>query len=200
VAYPLTLTGSIGIYGGKFSLEGLSELVGIRVETLQRGRNAGVFSTASTRTSEERERFRTYLQQRYIEFVANVAQGREMTMMTADEIAQGRVWSGAQAAELGLVDALGGLDTAIAMMKERLEIPEEEDISLIPYPRPGSPLEILRQRFGGFVNSGSLVSLRDLMASGVPEEIRTLNQQLETLIRLQDEQAFAWWPARIRMK
>lgn len=194
VAYPLTLTGSIGIYGGKFSLEGLSELVGIRVETLQRGRNAGLFSSVSAQTPDEHERFRTYLQQRYTEFVTHVAQDREMTMMTADEIAQGRVWSGAQAAELGLVDTLGGLEAAIATMKEMLDIPEEDDVALVPYPRPGSPLEILRQRFGGLIRGSGLVMGR------VPENIRTIHQQLETLLLLQDERAFAWWPARIRMK
>lgn len=195
IAHPLTLTGSIGIFGGKFSLEGLSDLLGVRIETLQRGQNAGLFTAFRTHTPEEQERFRTYLQQHYDEFVAQVAQGRQMTMTTADEIAQGRVWVGTQAAELGLVDALGGLETAITMMKEMLEIPEEEDVTLEPYPRPGNPFEVLRQRFGGFLRQ----RFGGLVQSQMSKEVDTMNQRLEELVRLQNEHVFAWWPGRIRL-
>jgi protease IV len=187
VAHPLTLTGSIGIFGGKFSLEGLSEMAGVRVETLQRGQNAGLFTTSRPRTPEEHERFRTYLQQRYDEFVDHVAEGRGLTTDVAHDAAQGRVWLGTQALELGLVDALGGLDTAIDVIKELLDIPEHEDIMLVAYPRAGSPLEILRQRFGGW------------MTTTAPAGVQAIHHHLETLTRLQHEQVLAWWPVRIQI-
>ncbi len=187
VAHPLTLTGSIGIFGGKFSLKGLSDLVGVRVETMQRGRNAGLFTTSRVQTPEEQERFRRYLQQRYDEFVAQVAQGREMAATTAQDVAQGRVWTGEQAIELGLVDALGGLETAIDLMKELLDIPELDDVAVVPYPRPGNLLEVLQQRVG------------DWLKIPMSAEIREMNQHFDMLMRLQNEQVFAWWPARIRI-
>lgn len=187
VAHPLTLTGSIGIFGGKFSLEGLSEKVGIRIESLQRGRNAGLLTLSRAHSPEEHERFRQFLQQRYDEFVANVAIGRAMSDATAHEAAQGRVWTGTQALELGLVDAVGNLDTALGQMKDLLDIPEQEDVHLVLYPRAGNPLAILRQRIGGWLHASAR------------NELQTLHAHLETLARLQHEQVFAWWPARIRL-
>jgi protease-4 len=185
VAYPLTLTGSIGIFGGKFSLEGLADLVGIHIETLQRGRNAGLFATSRVHTPEEHERFQLYLQHHYNDFVEHVAQGRKMAVATVNQVAQGRVWLGSEAFELGLVDALGGLDTAIAIIKARLEIPEESDVLLIPYPQAGNPIEVLLQRF------------RDTFVSiTMPPELQHLRAYLQELVQLQDEQIFAWWPAR----
>jgi hypothetical protein len=136
-------------------------------------------------TPEERERFRHYLQTSYDTFIGQVADGRGLNGSTAQEAAQGRVWTGEQALELGLVDALGGLETAIATVKSILDIPEEDDVLLVAYPRPGNPFEILRQRFGGLLHINE------------PKQLRTVQHQLNNFVRLQEEQVFAWWPARI---
>jgi protease-4 len=163
----------------------LTDLFGVRIETLQRGRNAGLFTTSRVHTRDEHERFRQYLQHHYDDFVEYVARGREMTMATAGEVAQGRVWLGTQAFELGLVDALGGLDTAIAIIKARLEIPEEDDVLLMPYPQAGNPVELLIQRF------------RDTFVSVMlPRDIQHLHTSLQELVQLQDERVFAWLPSR----
>lgn len=186
MAYPLTLTGSIGIFGGKFSIEGLNDWIGIKMEIVQRGKNAGMFSPSYVQTEEEQERFRHNIQQGYDQFVESVAQGRGMSFEAVDEIARGRVWMGKQAAEIGLVDTLGGMDEAIALMKEKLEIPEDEEVQLVDYPQMGSPFELL------------LLRLRETYVDAkIPDEIRQLRARLEELVLLQDEQLFAWWPCRI---
>ena len=90
------------------------------------------------------------------------------------------------AVALGLVDKLGGLDTAIDLMKEILNIPEEDDVQLLTYPRPGTPLDLILQQF------------RDtFIYTGLPEEIQELREQLAMLGELQQEYRFAWWPCRI---
>jgi protease-4 len=186
VAYPLTITGSIGIFGGKFSMEGLADLVGVNIESIQRGENAGLLTSSRVHTSEEQERFRNYVQRGYDEFVDYVARGRNMTFDAVDDVAQGRIWTGEQAVELGLVDELGGLDTAIALLKKKLDIPEEGDVQLVTYPRPGTPFDIILQRF------------RDtLIFANVPEEMLDFRNQLEVLAELQHEHRFAWWPCQL---
>lgn len=186
VAYPVTVTGSIGIFGGKFSLEGLADLVGVNIEIVQRGRNAGLFTSSQVHTEEEQERFRQFIQQGYDSFLANVAKGRQMTPDAVDEIAQGRIWMGMQAAELGLVDTLGGLETAITLIKEKLEIPEQDDVQLVSFPRQENPLEYFLQLFQGV-----------FVATRLPDEILQVRTHLEALAQLQDEHLFAWAPYRI---
>jgi protease-4 len=186
VAHPLTVTGSIGIFGGKFSMEGLTDLVGVRIESVQRGKNAGLFTSSRLHTPEEQERFRNYIQRGYDEFVDYVARGRNMTFDAVDEVAQGRIWTGEQALELGLVDELGGLDTAIALLKKKLDISEEDDVRIVTYPRPGSPFDIIFQQF------------RDtFIYANMPKEILELRNQLNVLAELQQEYRFAWWPCRL---
>jgi len=186
MAYPLTITGSIGIFGGKFSIEGLNDWIGIKIEAVQRGENAGVFSLSRVQTEEERELFRHIIQQGYDQFVEGVAQGRKMSFEAVDEIAGGRVWTGKQAAEIGLVDTLGGMDEAIAVIKEKIGIPEGEDVQLVDYPRMGSPFELLLRRFR-----------ETSVDAKFPDEFLRLRDQLEALAQLQDEHLFAWWPCRI---
>jgi protease-4 len=161
VAYPSTITGSIGIYGGKFSIEGLHDWIGINIETVQRGENAGMFSPSFVQTAEERERFRQHIQQGYDQFVEHVAQGRGMDAEAVDKFAQGRVWTGKQAADIGLVDTLGGMDETVALMKEKLDIPEDEEVQLVDYPQMQTPFNLLIKRF-----RETYVDARSLTRSG----------------------------------
>jgi protease-4 len=133
VAYPLTITGSIGIFGGKFSMKGLYDLIGLNIEILQRGKNAGMFTSVRTFTEEERERFRQNVQAGYNTFLSKVSQGRKMPLEAVEAVAQGRVWTGKRAVELGLVDQLGGIETAIEILKEKIGIPKEKDIELVAF-------------------------------------------------------------------
>ena len=186
VAYPLTLTGSIGIFGGKFSVQGLLDLINVNVEVIQRGRHAGIFSGARPWSEDDLALFRKYIQQGYDDFIRNVAEGRGMTVEEVNAVAQGRVWFGEQALEHGLVDKLGGFDTALAVLKEKLNIPEDEDVQLIEYPKMETAWEQLLRRIRQYPMNASL-----------PKQLQRLSAQLEELSQLQNENLFAWFPYRI---
>ncbi|MYI92881.1 signal peptide peptidase SppA, partial [Candidatus Poribacteria bacterium] len=109
VAEPGTITGSIGVIGGKHSLKELYEKIGIKKEIMTRGKNADFFSNFSDFTPEQKENLRIQLKEVYDDFITKVAQGREnLTVPEVDEIARGRIWTGRQAKKIGLVDELGG--------------------------------------------------------------------------------------------
>ena len=113
-AEPGTITGSIGVFGGKMNLAGAYEKVGVTLHTEQRGRFANLFGSTSDFDDQEREKYQEFLSSFYTTFVTKAAEGRGTTYAELHEVAQGRVWTGEQALELGLVDELGGLDAAVA--------------------------------------------------------------------------------------
>ncbi len=159
VAQPATLTGSIGIYTGKMVTGGTLGKLGITTETVKSGRNADMYSPLTPFSPEQRAKVDEYMQGFYDQFVEKVAQARHTTPERIDAIAQGRVWTGQQAKEIGLVDQLGGLDTAIAVAKQRARIPVEEDVELVMYPPRRSFYEALAEQFGGASASGALRSI-----------------------------------------
>jgi protease IV len=186
IAYPETLTGSIGIFGGKFSSAGLYDFIGLNVEIVKRGKNAAMFTDARARTPEEQERYRHYIQQGYDQFLESVARGREMSVAAVDEVARGRVWTGEQAVEIGLVDQLGGMETAIAVIKDKLDIPADEDVQLVDYPRIEDPFSLLIKR------------LRETYVEArLPADVRQMLAYLKNIAHFQDEQLFAWWPVQL---
>ncbi|MCP4537031.1 MAG: signal peptide peptidase SppA [Chloroflexi bacterium] len=141
VARPTTLTGSIGIYSGKFALADLYDKLGIGRQAVQRGAMAGLYSETTSFSEEERERVRRDLGTSYALFKTRVAQGREMTEEQVEDVARGRVWTGAQAREIGLVDELGDLQTAMTIAKELAGLDPEQTYStvLIQPPRHAMP-------------------------------------------------------------
>ena len=154
VAQPATLTGSIGIYSGKMALgEGLAKL-GVSTETVKDGANADINSPFSPFTPAHRARLDASMQEFYKGFVAKVAESRKKTPEEIDAIARGRVWTGSQALERGLVDRLGGLDVAVALAKERAGIAPGDEVELVTYPRRRSVYEAFSDRFGGSSDAG----------------------------------------------
>ena len=149
VAQPATLTGSIGIYTGKMVTGGTLGKLGISAETVKSGRNADMYSPLTPFSPEQRTKVDQYMQAFYDQFVEKVAQSRHLTPERVDAMAQGRVWTGRQARELGLVDQLGGLDAALAIAKQRANIPADEDVELVVYPPRRSFYEALAEQFGG---------------------------------------------------
>ncbi len=117
-ASPATLTGSIGVFGGKFALAGLYEKVGISTWTAKRGPLAGIYSNPGPFTEPERAKILERIEAFYQTFVTKAAEDRGMSFEELDAVAQGRVWTGAQAHEVGLVDTLGGLEAAVARAAE----------------------------------------------------------------------------------
>lgn len=130
-----TLTGSIGIYGGKMNVLGLLEKLGVRVETVSRGRHAGMLSPFRDFTPEEVRRYERHLEEFYRGFVAHVADNRGMSMELADSLGQGRVWTGLSARERGLVDALGGFESAFAMLRAKAGLDPDEALDVERLPR-----------------------------------------------------------------
>lgn len=139
VAQPATLTGSIGVFGGKLNILGLYQKLGLNIETVSRGRHAQMLSPFRDFTPEEAQRYQVQLDDFYQVFLGRVAEGRGMTPAAVDSIAQGRVWSGAMAKRLGLVDELGGLDRAVELARERAKLDAEGSTILDIYPRPKRP-------------------------------------------------------------
>jgi protease-4 len=135
IAEPGTLTGSIGVFGGKINLGGLYEHVGVTMHTYQRGALAGLLSSTSDFSDPERAKFRQFLEGFYQTFLARVSEGRKMPVDKVHEVAQGRVWTGQQALERGLVDELGGIDLAITRARELANVPTTEDLDIERYPR-----------------------------------------------------------------
>jgi protease-4 len=134
VAYPSTITGSIGVVYGKLNLRGLYDKLGIQKETITRGRNAAIDSDYGPLSPEARAKLQTGLQEFYREFVNKVAESRKRKYEDVEPLAQGRVWLGMHAKDRGLVDELGGLDKAIDMIRKRAGLKPGESVRLVPYP------------------------------------------------------------------
>ena len=134
VADPGTITGSIGVISGKFNLSGFYEKIGITKEILKRGVRADYFSSSRGWNEEERELTRQMVEEFYRQFVERVAEGRDMKYDEVDKIAKGRVWTGEQAWEIGLVDEIGTLNDAlqIAMQMGGLELGEKASFDYFP--------------------------------------------------------------------
>jgi protease-4 len=119
VAQPATLTGSIGVFGGKVVINELLGKVGLTTGAVEHGGSARMFSLRRPFTEDERRRVAELLDRVYADFVAKVAAGRHMSEQAVDAVARGRVWTGADAAGNGLVDVLGGIRDAAAIARER---------------------------------------------------------------------------------
>jgi protease-4 len=148
VAQPATLTGSIGIFTGKIAIGGTLDKIGITRETVMAGANADLESPFTPFSPAQRAKMLQLMQGFYDDFVEKTAQSRKTTPERIDAVAQGRVWTGQQAREQGLVDVLGGLDTAVAVAKERAHIPANEEVELVEYPGRRSLYEALSDEFG----------------------------------------------------
>ena len=136
VASPSTITGSIGVFGGKLNVLGLYRKLGMNVETVHRGRHADMWSPYRDFDAEERARYERSLREFYGVFLQRVAEGRGIPEGMVDSVGQGRVWSGLAAHERGLVDTLGGIHEAIELARTRAKIGADQDIVLEVYPRP----------------------------------------------------------------
>ena len=138
VASPSTITGSIGVVAGKPVMRGFYDWLGISNEYVLRGKNAGMFRETEKFTDDERAKFEEWIKSTYYdEFVPKVAKGRNKPAEYIDSVGQGRVWTGAQAKDRGLVDEFGGLDKAVEIAKQLANIPADKGVQrvIFPYPR-----------------------------------------------------------------
>ena len=136
VAEPGTITGSIGVVSGKYSLKGLYDKIGLHKEVLKRGKHADFYSDYGDYPAEEREIIQAQIKEIYEDFIGKVADGRGMTKETVNEIGKGRIWTGKQAKEIGLVDELGGLNLALSIARKKAGLARKK-VQLIRLPQQG---------------------------------------------------------------
>jgi len=138
-----TITGSIGVFGIQFDIQKLAKDFGITFDSVKTGKFADALTISRPKTEEELAVFQRMVDWIYDEFVGKVAEGRRLERDRVEEIAQGRVWSGAEALNLGLVDELGGLDAAIAHAAEQAGL--ESNYRLVEFPRQKDLLEAIQE-------------------------------------------------------
>ncbi len=154
VAQPQTLTGSIGVISGKFNMVKLYEKLGITADKLTYGKRADLYSTFRRLTQEERDFLKKEILWIYDQFLTKVAEGRNLSKKEVDKIGKGRVWTGIQAKELGLVDEIGGLSRALELAKELAGIPTDEEVRLIVLPKKVSFFEVFFGKRQAGINLG----------------------------------------------
>jgi protease-4 len=163
VSQPQTLTGSIGVFVIRPVLAGLMEKLGVGVESITRGARAELLLSTVPLSAETRAVLREDVQKTYERFLGRVAEGRGMSEEAVDEVARGRVWTGAQALDAGLVDELGGLREAVQAAKRAVDLPADADVVLVPFPAPKPFLVQLREAMqGAFVARTEALALAAL--------------------------------------
>lgn len=180
VAEPSTLTGSIGVVLTKFVIDGTLKKLGMNLEGVSQGKYADMYAPTRPFSPEERARMVENMQATYDTFVEKAAQGRNTTPEKIDAVGQGRVWTGRQAKQIGLVDELGGLDRAVALAKQRAKISQDTEVELLIYPPRKSFYDLVRDPFGSADRAGTLASL---LGFGNPAALRALTAPLRVFRR-----------------
>jgi len=180
VAEPSTLTGSIGVVLTKFVIDGTLKKLGMNMEGVSKGKYADLYSPVRPFSPDERARMEAYMQATYDTFVEKAAQGRNTTPEKIDAVGQGRVWTGRQAKQIGLVDELGGLDRAVSLAKQRAKIPQDADVELIVYPPKKSFFDVVTNPLGA---SDRASTLGALLGFGNPRVLQALAAPLQVFRR-----------------
>ena len=196
-AQPATITGSIGVIGGKLSLAGLFEKIGVHSEVLTRGARADLFNLGRPWTEQERQVIKQHMARTYRQFVQRVASGRPLSAAQVREVAQGRIWSGKAAIAHKLVDRRGGLLEAVADAKGLAKLPASAKTAV--YPRPRTWIERLQESLGATNVRGQAITqtLLRLFPSGRVPKLRAL---LLALRAWRGERTLTWMPVVLRIR
>ncbi|MFQ5458578.1 MAG: signal peptide peptidase SppA, partial [Myxococcota bacterium] len=184
LAEPGTITGSIGVIAGKFSLRGLYDALGLVKETIDRGERAGAHSDYRPFTKEEKKKLQAEVEACYDDFVTKAADGRGMAIDAMQEVAQGRVWTGKQALSHRLVDELGGITEAISAAKSRAEIPTAQPVSV----------EVLPRHMPAFLSASLLNPLR-----AIPSSMRGALETAGSASEFREGEPLALWPFTLKI-
>jgi protease IV len=199
VAQPSTITGSIGVLAGKPVMRGFYDWLGISNEYVLRGKNAGMFRETEKFSDDERAKFEDWIKTTYYrDFIPKVAKGRNKDAQYIDSVGQGRVWTGAQAKDLGLVDDFGGLDKAIEVAKQLAKIPGDKGIERVILPYPTTFLQELMN--GGGENSNTEVQQQRAMYAALPEDARRAFRYMQLMDRMKNGETMLLMPFDIRVK
>lgn len=195
ISSPATITGSIGVVGGKLVVKDLLGKLGLHVEVFQRGRNAGMFSMTDRMSEEELARLRELLADTYETFLSRVAQSRSKPVEMIRKVAGGRPWTGRQAKSRMLVDSLGGLREALDAAKKAAGIRPGIQVDIVRLPRPRSMFEIILWGRG----DGATMQAPGIQ-SALPRQIERAYSYLRVLRCFEDEPCALLMPAQIRIE
>lgn len=198
LAQPSTITGSIGVLAGKPVMRGFYDWLGISNEYVMRGKRAGMFRETEKFTPEEREKFEEWIKNTYYnDFIPKVAKGRNKPVEYIDSVGQGRVWTGAQGKDKGLVDEFGGLDRAIEVAKELANLPKDKGVKrvILPYPKT-----FLQEMFDGGDETRVEMEQRRAVLSVLPEEGRRAVRYMMLLDRMKQGESMLLMPFDLRIK
>lgn len=162
VAHPASITGSIGVLGGKVSFGELLSRHGVDSAEVSAGANATMYSALRPFNERQRERLAVILDEVYADFTSKVAQRRRLTPSELDAAARGRIWTGEDAQRLGLVDVLGGFDEAVSLARQSAKLEPGEPAALTIFPRRSSPLDEVLDAIEGGDLASLAIGLRDL--------------------------------------
>lgn len=181
VAQPGTITGSIGVFGGKMVTREMWSKLGITFDEIHTSDHATIWSSAYEYSDEEWTRVEEALDRIYRDFTAKAAKARDMPVAKLRQVARGRIWSGTDAHRLGLVDRLGGYDETFAELRDQLDLAEDAPLELKAFPRPKTPFEALMARFSGRAESAGGAALARVLEAVRP--LMRLAEQLGVLER-----------------
>ncbi|HET9528073.1 MAG TPA: signal peptide peptidase SppA [Pyrinomonadaceae bacterium] len=199
IAQPSTITGSIGVVAGKPVMRGFYDWLGISNEYVLRGKTAGMFRETEKFSDDERVKFEEWIKNTYYnEFVPKVAKGRGKDAGYIDSVAQGRVWTGGQAKDKGLVDEFGGLDRAIEVAKQLAKIPADKGVERVILPYPTTFLQQLLS--GGGENSNTQLEQQRAMLAAMPEDARRAFRFMQLMDRMKNGETMLVMPFDLRIK
>ena len=202
VAEPSTITGSIGVVAGKPVVKGLYDWLGISNEYVIRGQNAGMFRETEKFSDSERKKFEDWIKDTYYnQFLPKVAKGRGKSNEDIDKVGQGRVWTGQQGKDLGLVDEYGGLDKALEIAKQLAKIPADKSIQRVILPKAPSFFEQLMSS-GDDDTSEARVKTQQQQAieAALPEDTRRAFRYLQLLERARSGDVMYRLPFDLRIR
>ena len=201
VAEPSTITGSIGVVGGKPVVKGLYDWLGITNEYVMRGKNAGMFRETEKFSDTERQKFQEFLNATYDDFTTKVAKGRGKEKNYIDSIGQGRVWTGQQGKDRGLVDEYGGLDRAIEIAKQLAKIPADKGIQRVIRPQPPSFFEQLMNTGGDDeAQASAQLKQQESILSALPQDVRHALRYAQLLDRARSGDVLYLLPFDLRIR
>lgn len=199
IAQPSTITGSIGVVAGKPVMRGFYDWLGISNEYVLRGKTSGMFRETEKFSDEERAKFEEWIKTTYYrDFVPKVAKGRNKDAQFIDSVGQGRVWTGQQAKDHGLVDEFGGLDKAIEVAKQLAKIPADKGVERVILPYPTTFLQELLS--GGGENSNTEIEQQRAIAAALPEDARRALRFMALMDRMKNGESMLLMPFDLRVK
>ncbi|MBE7515473.1 MAG: signal peptide peptidase SppA [Chloracidobacterium sp.] len=201
VAEPSTVTGSIGVFMGKPVVKGLYDWLGVSNQYVMRGKNAGIFRETEHWTPEEKQKMTEQANSIYFDsFVPKVAKGRNITDEKVNTLGQGRVWTGTQAKENGLIDEFGGLEKAIDIAKQLANLAPDKDVKRVVMPAPKSFFESLLDLENASVSQTKEDIAKTAVLEALPADVRRSFRYAALLDQMQQGNAMLLMPFELTVR